>query len=335
MKFIEISPVEIRVNVKGLTQTRAAITSWLFRRERPRYAVSGIVSLIVHVFCISSFMVLSVLHEPQVLEIREFSFVDLTEEPVVKAPPKEIARSEERKHPAGDLIVNPESQSIKVKPDVTPTRLDMVREQPRMQLAGLVRTNLSDALVVSSAKGTSKDDKVSNLAAPIALARSEQIAAGGSSGKISRLTGGGSGAQISLDRKGTNVSAGGGVVNGSGKGEIQSQDPAAVEPTPQTGRQSSVTITGPLGNRGILERVIPPFPVWAKRQGVGANVSLQFTVMENGVVKENVVVVMTSGSKEWDDAVIAALKKWRFAPLNSGEGRQNQSGVIRFQFVID
>jgi len=33
--------------------------------------------------------------------------------------------------------------------------------------------------------------------------------------------------------------------------------------------------------------------------------------------------------------VISALKKWKFAPLKSGGGlRQDQSGVITFQFVI-
>ena len=83
-----------------------------------------------------------------------------------------------------------------------------------------------------------------------------------------------------------------------------------------------------------MDKVIPQFPYWAKNKGVGATISLRFTVMQNGVVKETVIVERTSGSLQWDQMVISALKKWTFVPLKSGGLRQDQTGVITFQFVI-
>ena len=99
-------------------------------------------------------------------------------------------------------------------------------------------------------------------------------------------------------------------------------------------KETQTIITGALANRKVLKRVIPPFPRWAKIQGVGATISLRFTVMENGTVKENVIIERTSGSLQWDQMVISALKKWQFVPLKSGGLRQDQTGVITFQFVI-
>ena len=99
-------------------------------------------------------------------------------------------------------------------------------------------------------------------------------------------------------------------------------------------KETQTIITGALANREILEKVIPQFPYWARTKGVGATISLRFTVMENGIVKETVIVERTSGSLQWDQMVISALKQWKFVPLKSGGLRQDQSGVITFQFVI-
>jgi TonB family protein len=56
--------------------------------------------------------------------------------------------------------------------------------------------------------------------------------------------------------------------------------------------------------------------------------------MENGTVKENVIIERTSGSLQWDQMVIAALKNWEFVALPGKGLRQDQTGVITFQFVI-
>ena len=99
-------------------------------------------------------------------------------------------------------------------------------------------------------------------------------------------------------------------------------------------KETQTIITGDLANREIVEKVIPQFPYWAKTKGVGATIALRFTVMQNGIVKETVIVEKTSGSLQWDQMVISALKKWKFVPITSGGLRQDQTGVITFQFVI-
>ena len=111
--------------------------------------------------------------------------------------------------------------------------------------------------------------------------------------------------------------------------------PEQKKDTPELKPQETQTIiTGVLANRKILKKVIPPFPRWAKMQGISATISLNFTVMENGVVKENVIVNRTSGSLQWDKIVIAALKNWQFVPLDNKGIREDQSGVITFQFIL-
>ncbi len=331
MKFIEVSPVEIRVNVKGISEIKTAVVRGLLKKARLRCGVSGVISVIVHIFLISGFMVTEALHEPVVQEIREISFVDLSEEPEIKLPPKPLA-TEIQKETETALFSNP-AENVNADMPVTPQRFDMVREQAPMHLASIAPASHSQVLTVSPAKGTRDDDKISHLSAPIALKRGQELAAAGSSIQTGKIAGGSP--QISLERRAATSSLGGGAVSGGGERPPSNIHSNPVQTMPEAVKQTSTFITGPLGNRKILEKVIPPFPLWAKRQGVGANVSLQFTVMEDGLVKENVVVVLTSGSKEWDDAVIAALKKWRFAPLAMSEKRQNQTGVITFQFVID
>jgi TonB family protein len=330
MKFIEVSPVEIRVNVKGLSEIKTAVVRGLLKKARLRCGISGVISVIVHIFLIFGFMATKALHKPVVQEIREISFVDLSEEPEIKLPPKPL-EIEIQKESATASFSNP-AENLNAETPVTPQRFDMVREQAPMHLASIAPASHSQVLMVSPAKGTRDDDKIKNLSAPIALNRGQELAAAGSSIRTGKIAGGSP--QISLERRAATSNLGGAV---SGGGERPSSNIGSnpVQTMPAAVKQTSTFITGPLGNRKILEKVIPSFPLWAKRQGVGANVSLQFTVMEDGLVKENVVVVLTSGSKEWDDAVIAALKKWRFAPLAMSEQRQNQTGVITFQFVID
>jgi len=281
-------------------------------------------------------MMLSALHEPAVQEIREFSFIDLTEEPAIKILPKITENKSQRPSELASYS-NPEPSTITTpKTADTPQRLDMVREQPAMHLASIVPANISEVLSVSSAKGTRANDKISNLSAPIELSRNNDLVAVETTGKVGAVSGGSSHPQINLERKASGTVPAVNSFSGRLENQRQADRPTEVVQTTQVAtKQTSTVITGPLANRKIVEKTIPPFPVWAKRQGVGANVSLQFTVMEDGRVKENVVVVLTSGSREWDDAVTQALKKWRFVPLAAHEQRQNQTGVITFQFVID
>ena len=60
----------------------------LFGHSIPRYAVSIAVSVAVHVLVIASYMGISALQGSDVLEIREITFLDLTEQPTKKPEPE-------------------------------------------------------------------------------------------------------------------------------------------------------------------------------------------------------------------------------------------------------
>ena len=97
---------------------------------------------------------------------------------------------------------------------------------------------------------------------------------------------------------------------------------------------ANAVISGPLGTRKVIEQIVPQFPGWARTRKISARISLQFSVMRDGRVKENVVVAQTSGSSEWDHLVVAALRRWRFEPFGN-KADKSQSGLITFQFVAE
>ena len=51
-------------------------------------------------------------------------------------------------------------------------------------------------------------------------------------------------------------------------------------------------------------------------------------------MKEIAIVQHTSGSSDWDQLVVKALKQWKFAALDKIDIRHDKTGVITFQFVI-
>lgn len=98
------------------------------------------------------------------------------------------------------------------------------------------------------------------------------------------------------------------------------------------GGRSPYEITGPLSNRRILETVLPPYPDWAREQGLIASVSLKFFVLHTGGVKGNITVQRSSGYAKLDNAAIQALRLWRFEPLSDAQYGQEQWGIITFKF---
>ncbi|MCK5534177.1 energy transducer TonB [bacterium] len=93
-------------------------------------------------------------------------------------------------------------------------------------------------------------------------------------------------------------------------------------------------IVGPLANREILDKVVPKYPEWAKRQGVDAAVSLHFVVLSNGKVKKNIYVQRTSGYSRLDQLVTNALSQWVFVALEKKFYGKEQWGVITFYFNL-
>ncbi|MBI4051286.1 MAG: energy transducer TonB [Elusimicrobia bacterium] len=94
----------------------------------------------------------------------------------------------------------------------------------------------------------------------------------------------------------------------------------------------AVEIVGPLSQRKVLRAYVPPYPKWAKDQGIlEAAVSVRFFVSRDGKVLPNMRVEKSSGYGILDRLVMEALKKWVFAPSES----EKEWGVITFRFVLE
>lgn len=316
------------------------ILSILIESNVPRYILAAGLSAILHLAILGSYLGLSRLNEPEILKIREISFVDLTQEPMEKNTPKpeSVRKPKKRKiitKPGKPSILahkNPvESPNLKQSSGV-PHRMDMIRKQAPISLAShaavaLAKPRPRDRIEISPAKGTQKHKKASL----INLDKKSRLKLVGTK-KIGALTNAvQAGPQIAFNKKDLNSEL---IASTNQSRLLQSllRDEQKMQSAPE---KSRTFITGPLSSRKILRKSIPRFPHWAKREGIGAAIALQFTVMEDGRIRENIVVVRTSGLREWDNAVAQVLKEWRFAPLADGVPRQDQSGTITFQFVID
>ena len=99
------------------------------------------------------------------------------------------------------------------------------------------------------------------------------------------------------------------------------------------GQSKGVQIEGPLADRKIAAYAVPTFPEWARNQGIlEADVSIRFTVDEDGVVMPGMRVENSSGYGRLDKLALESLKDWRFAPK---PGAGVQWGVITFKFVLE
>jgi len=97
------------------------------------------------------------------------------------------------------------------------------------------------------------------------------------------------------------------------------------------GPQTVVEITGALADREQIAGPLPPYPDWALQRGISAYLRVKVTVNENGEISGAVIPISTTGFPNWDNAVIAHIKKywkWKSVPgLTS-------PGAIGFQFII-
>ncbi len=124
---------------------------------------------------------------------------------------------------------------------------------------------------------------------------------------------------------------------------LQIEAPPVVEapPVESTGVAGGVsggvtggTVGGVVGGRGdspvpvgmvarppmVVKRVMPVYPATARRRGVEGLVKLEAVLDAKGRVEESVRILQSIA--ELDEAAIAALRKWRFAPARDAEGRE-------------
>ncbi len=308
-------------------------------QDNYRLAGGVAISFILHIIFIGGYFGLADISKPETPPIQQINFVDLTEEPPAP-PPQKRTKPKTPVHYVQPENVNaspePGGQTVASRAASGSDRifLDMPRKQVPISIdnSQAVAENVvnPNALIkISPAKGIQHDNSIARPS-PIDLKADKKmlLASNGSpqqgisfastnAPKI-QLTGGSAKSPVSNE----------GI-------EIDNRPPKIDLNTGDIKQKKTETfITGPLASRDILKKIIPPFPAWAKKQGVGATIALRFTVMENGSIRENIIVERTSGSRDWDRMVIDALKNWQFAALNKNGVRLDQTGVITFQFVI-
>ena len=333
--------IQIRFKWKTPFRVIKKYVSNITRKDRPRLSSSVSFSILIHITLIASYFGLAELEQPVEIPIKEISFIDLSEpkiEPVKKkgiitvSPVKKTPPIQKLPKLASNSTV--EKKNPKIPSGKDRLFLDSKRKQVPIKIDHVepVRGSIkkpTDLLKISPAKGLKNNNQVSR---PIQfdLNKEEKL-------NIARNTRTNS-ITSSFNQKGPEINFNDKLMQKpianpaiSLKSTLPKMD---FKKTNKKPKATQTYITGPLANRNIINKTIPPFPSWAKIQGVGASISLKFTVMENGTVKENIIVERTSGSSDWDRLVIQSLKKWKFAALNKSDIRHDQTGMITFQFVI-
>ena len=95
----------------------------------------------------------------------------------------------------------------------------------------------------------------------------------------------------------------------------------------------SARLSGEVADRQVTHHEMPLYPDWATRDAVEADVTLRFVVRPDGQVTDGVQVTRTAGFLDFDDAAVAALRRWRFAPVPKGQSA-DQWGSITFHFRL-
>lgn len=107
------------------------------------------------------------------------------------------------------------------------------------------------------------------------------------------------------------------------------QAAAATEEGPKKG----IEIEGPLKDRKVVSASIPPFPEWARKQGLmEAEVAIRFNVDADGAVMPGMRVERGSGYGRLDRLCMENLKNWTFV---SAPGSGAQWGIITFRFILE
>jgi TonB family protein len=97
----------------------------------------------------------------------------------------------------------------------------------------------------------------------------------------------------------------------------------------------NMSISGQIQGRKILRQVAPVYSEAARRNGWEGTVAVHFTVKADGLVKENMYFQQTSVHRDLNQAAMAAIKDFIFAPLQDGQTAMEQWGVITIVFRLN
>lgn len=183
----------------------------------------------------------------------------------------------------------------------------------------------------SSQDGSMKSTEEILAEKPISLAKNLPRGAGGEGGVGISSSGGkigqkGTAPAIKLDQKAPPPPK---TSHIGSKVEKQVETKLKVE----AGGETMISLAGPIANRQILNKILPKYPSWCLNQGISGVVKIRIWVEASGQVREGTLIEVSSGYPDLDQAVIKALRSWKFAPLPSNVVQENQWGVITFKFV--
>ncbi len=97
--------------------------------------------------------------------------------------------------------------------------------------------------------------------------------------------------------------------------------------------ETKISLAGPIVNRAVLYKTLPHYPSWCLSKNISGVVKIRIWVEPSGMIREGTLIDLSSGYPDLDQAVVDAVKTWRFAPLPSEVLQEVQWGVITFRFV--
>lgn len=106
---------------------------------------------------------------------------------------------------------------------------------------------------------------------------------------------------------------------------------ATAEPAPPV---PPAPVKPAFGGIGYKDNPEPDYPAQAVRQGLQGTVILRVRVLANGAA-DSVEVLKTSGKKILDDAAIATVQRWQFAPSTRGGEPIDGFATVPIEFKLD
>ena len=115
----------------------------------------------------------------------------------------------------------------------------------------------------------------------------------------------------------------------------QAETRQAVAEVALDGKGVNMTITGQISGRQILHSVPARYTDLARQKGWEGAVAVHFTVKADGRVKDNLFFQQTSVHRDLNQAAMAAIKQFVFAPLGPDQAAVEQWGVITIIFRLN
>ncbi len=207
------------------------------------------------------------------------------------------------------------------------------------------------AAVVASGGGLKSAGRSTYKGSAVALKSASSSRSGGGSSAVMDVAGpSGSGGAKSGRKTMLDYGSGGGGRGGGLNSRQRIAEPAvaSVVDQPKADNQQrnavaevkldakdvNMSITGQIQGRKILQSAPALYTAKAKKNGWEGVVAVHFTVMADGRVKDNVYFDQTSVHRDLNQAAMAAIKKFRFAPLGADHAAVEQWGVITIVFKL-